>query len=59
MDREFSNCGVDQLVNELFNIDDELPVSYYQWRTPADGSNTKARKIQSFRLKPGISLSPV
>ena len=38
-----SNCGVDQLVNELFNIDDELPVSYYQWHTPADGRvNLKA-----------------
>ena len=44
MDRECSNCGVDQLVNELFNIDDELPVSYYQWRTPADGRvNLKAQ----------------
>ena len=37
MDRECSNCGVDRVVNELFNTDDELPVSYYQWRTPADG----------------------
>ena len=44
MDRECSNCGVDQLENELFNIDDELPVSYYQWRTPADGRvNLKAQ----------------
>lgn len=31
-----SNCGVDRVVNELFNTDDELPVSCYQWRTPAD-----------------------
>ena len=37
MDRECSNCGVDRAVNEHFNTDDELPVSYYQWRTPADG----------------------
>ena len=37
MDREGSNCGVDRVVNEHFNTDDELPVSYYQWRTPADG----------------------
>ena len=31
-----SNCGVDRVVNELFNTDDELPVSCSQWRTPAD-----------------------
>ena len=37
MDRGCSNCGVDQVVNELFNTDDQTPVSYYQWRTPADG----------------------
>ena len=30
MDRECSNCGVDRVVNEHFNTDDELPVSYYQ-----------------------------
>ena len=33
MDRECSSCGVDRVVNELFNTDDELPVSYYQWRS--------------------------
>lgn len=37
MDRECSNCGVDQVVDEVFDTDNELPVSYYQWRTPADG----------------------
>ena len=37
MDRECSNCGVDQVVDEIFDTDNELPVSYYQWRTPADG----------------------
>ena len=36
MGREYSNCGVDRVVNELFNTDDELPISCYQWRTPAD-----------------------
>ena len=44
MDRECSNCGVDRVVNEHLNTDDELPVSYYQWRTPADGRvNLKAQ----------------
>ena len=31
-----SNSGCDRVVNELSNTDDELPVSCYQWRTPAD-----------------------
>lgn len=31
MDRESLNCGVDQVVDELFDTDNELPVSYYQF----------------------------
>ena len=41
MGREYSNCGVDRVVKELFNTDDELPVSCYQWRTPADSRGKK------------------
>lgn len=37
MDRECLNWGVDQVVDELFDTDNELPVSYYQWCTPVDG----------------------
>ena len=35
MDRECSNCGVDQVVDELFDTDNELPVQ--QWCTAGDG----------------------
>lgn len=41
MDRECSNCGFYQFLDELFDTDNELPVSYYQWRTPADGRRKK------------------
>ncbi|PFX23460.1 hypothetical protein AWC38_SpisGene12018 [Stylophora pistillata] len=37
MDRECSDCGADQVVDELFDTDNELPDSYCQWRTAADG----------------------
>lgn len=37
MDRECLNWGVDQVVDELFDTDNELPVSDYQWCTPVDG----------------------
>ena len=37
MDRECLNWGVDQVVDELFDTDNELLVSYYQWCTPVDG----------------------
>lgn len=41
MDRECSNCGFYQVLDELFDTDNELPVSYYQWRTPANGRRKK------------------
>ena len=34
---ECLNRGIHQVVDELFDKDNELPVSYYRWHTPADG----------------------